>query len=79
MCHYFQAEVIVKHDIHTGCGDHPVPYPTGTGVSFHRGKRPEREADHAPPFSVGVDSDAIPLLPLRDFMACRESTLTLSQ
>jgi hypothetical protein len=34
----FQAEVILKHNIHTGSRDHPVSYPMGTGISFHRGK-----------------------------------------
>jgi hypothetical protein len=33
---------------------HPAFYPVGTGTSFPRVKRPEREDDHSPPTSVEV-------------------------
>jgi hypothetical protein len=43
------------HFFQTGSGVHPTSYTMGTGGSFPRVKRPEREADHSPPASVEVN------------------------
>jgi hypothetical protein len=44
--------------IQTSCGAHPASYPMGTGGPFPGGKaRPERDADHSPPFSAKVKNE----------------------
>jgi hypothetical protein len=44
--------------VQTGPGDHPAPYPMGTGGSFPGGKaRPGRDADHSPPSSAEVKNE----------------------
>jgi len=40
--------------IQTGSGARPAPCPMGRGDSLPRVKRPEREADHSPPYNVEV-------------------------
>jgi hypothetical protein len=39
--------LVLHHSVQTGSGAHPASYPMGTVV-----KRPGRESDHVPSFSV---------------------------
>jgi hypothetical protein len=51
--------------VQTGSGAHPASYPMGTGGSFSGGKgRPERDADHSPPFSAEVKNELYLLSPM---------------
>jgi hypothetical protein len=58
------SDFSLLHSVQTGSGAHPYSYPIGTAGSFGGIKRPGREADHSPPFSVEVkNGGAIPQLP----------------
>jgi hypothetical protein len=47
-------EISLLHCVQTGSGAHPSSQPMGTGGSFPKVKRQEREADHSPPSSAEV-------------------------
>jgi hypothetical protein len=74
-----QQEMSLLENEQTGCEtQQPAFHSAGTeGYPISRVQRPRHEADHLPPFSADVDSDAIPPLPLRHYMACTERSLTL--
>jgi hypothetical protein len=44
----------IIHSLETGSGVHPGSYPMGNVAFFSGFKRPEREANHSPPFSTEI-------------------------
>jgi hypothetical protein len=52
------------HSVQTGSGAHPISFQMGTGALSPGVRRPGREVDHSPPYSVEVKNcGAITLLP----------------
>jgi hypothetical protein len=43
-----------RHRVQTGSGAHPASYAMGNVYFFDAEKRPEREADHSPPYSSEI-------------------------
>jgi len=64
-----QAEFSLPHHLQTASEAHTAFYPVDTGAHSPGVKRPGREAEHSPPFSVDVNASSYTSPPPYVFMA----------